>query len=118
MMISSLSCCYIILCAVYSPCPPMVDNLTGKVIMVLNFLFADLSICYARTCVGAVLRESRESRLTMVFFGMATNSGMLIGAILCLYVDVRHRLFIPRNFCVSLKNQCIHNFRGVFLTEY
>ncbi|CAJ1082963.1 riboflavin transporter 2 [Xyrichtys novacula] len=70
---------YIMVMAVMSPCPLLVNEVSGGVIMVLAWFFFVLSLSYVKVIVGVILRDEGHSAL--VWLGAVVQLGSMLGAV-------------------------------------
>ncbi|KAM9838153.1 riboflavin transporter 2 [Aulostomus maculatus] len=65
--------------AVLSPCPLLVHDTSGDVIMVLAWIIFVLSLSYVKVIIGVILRDEGHSAL--VWCGAVVQLGSLLGAV-------------------------------------
>ncbi|XP_041665834.1 riboflavin transporter 2 [Cheilinus undulatus] len=70
---------YIMSMAVMSPCPLLVNESSGGVIMVLAWILFILSLSYVKVIIGIILRDEGHSAL--VWCGAVVQLGSLLGAV-------------------------------------
>ncbi|KAI3358804.1 hypothetical protein L3Q82_015200 [Scortum barcoo] len=69
---------YIMAMAVLSPCPLLVNETSGGVIIVLAWILFVLSLSYVKVMIGVILRDEGHSAL--VWCGAVVQLGSLVGA--------------------------------------
>lgn len=70
---------YIMAMAVFSPCPLLVHDTWGGVIIVLAWVVFVLTLSYVKVMVGVILRDQGHSAL--VWCGAVVQLGSLLGAV-------------------------------------
>ncbi|XP_065327823.1 riboflavin transporter 2 [Pelmatolapia mariae] len=70
---------YIMIMAVLSPCPLLVNDTSGGVIIVLAWVLFILSLSYVKVIIGVILRDEGHSAL--VWCGAVVQLGSLLGAV-------------------------------------
>ncbi|XP_076610929.1 riboflavin transporter 2 [Chaetodon auriga] len=70
---------YIMGIAAVSPCPPLVNETSGRVIIVLAWVLFILSLSYVKVIIGVILRDEGHSAL--VWCGAVVQLGSLLGAV-------------------------------------
>ncbi|XP_035537691.1 riboflavin transporter 2 [Morone saxatilis] len=70
---------YIMAMAVLSPCPLLVNETTGGVIIVLAWILFVLTLSYVKVIIGVILRDEGHSAL--VWCGAVVQLGSLLGAV-------------------------------------
>uniref|UniRef100_A0A672ZDR1 Riboflavin transporter n=1 Tax=Sphaeramia orbicularis TaxID=375764 RepID=A0A672ZDR1_9TELE len=70
---------YIMFTAVLSPCPVLVHDVSGGVIIVLAWILFVLTLSYVKVIIGVILRDEGHSAL--VWCGAVVQLGSLLGAI-------------------------------------
>ncbi|XP_074543262.1 riboflavin transporter 2 [Halichoeres trimaculatus] len=70
---------YIMSMAVMSPCPLLVNDTAGGVIMVLAWILFVLTLSYVKVIIGVILRDEGHSAL--VWCGAVVQLGSLLGAV-------------------------------------
>ncbi|KAE8282452.1 Riboflavin transporter 2 [Larimichthys crocea] len=70
---------YIMGMAVLSPCPPLVNETSGDVIIVLSWILFVLTLSYVKVIIGVILRDEGHSAL--VWCGAVVQLGSLLGAV-------------------------------------
>lgn len=70
---------YIMIMAVLSPCPLLVNDTSGGVIIVLAWILFILTLSYVKVIIGAILRDEGHSAL--VWCGAVVQLGSLLGAV-------------------------------------
>ncbi|XP_012946327.1 solute carrier family 52, riboflavin transporter, member 3-B [Aplysia californica] len=88
---------YIIYLASMSPEPPMIAETAGGNITLTVWVLATLFLIYAKVCVAGVLRES--GRTALIWAGISTQVGSLIGAIVGFLLVNEYQVFQQANYC-------------------
>ncbi|XP_070702707.1 riboflavin transporter 2 [Pempheris klunzingeri] len=70
---------YIMAMAVLSPCPLLVDETSGGVIIVMAWILFILTLSYVKVIIGVILRDEGHSAL--VWCGAVVQLGSLLGAV-------------------------------------
>nr|XP_004569297.2 riboflavin transporter 2 [Maylandia zebra] len=70
---------YIMIMAVLSPCPVLVNDTSGGVIIVLAWVLFILTLSYVKVIIGVILRDEGHSAL--VWCGAVVQLGSLLGAV-------------------------------------
>uniref|UniRef100_A0A672GF42 Riboflavin transporter n=1 Tax=Salarias fasciatus TaxID=181472 RepID=A0A672GF42_SALFA len=70
---------YIMFMAALSPCPLLVNDVSGGVVIVLAWLFFILTLSYVKVIIGIILRDEGHSAL--VWCGAVVQLGSLLGAV-------------------------------------
>ncbi|CAI5691355.1 riboflavin transporter 2 [Oreochromis niloticus] len=70
---------YIMIMAVLSPCPLLVNDTSGGVIIVLAWVLFILTLSYVKVIIGVILRDEGHSAL--VWCGAVVQLGSLLGAV-------------------------------------
>ncbi|KAG7219475.1 hypothetical protein INR49_009309 [Caranx melampygus] len=70
---------YIMSMAVLSPCPLLVNDTSGAVVMVLAWIVFVLTLSYVKVIIGVILRDEGHSAL--VWCGAVVQFGSLLGAV-------------------------------------
>ncbi|XP_069572835.1 riboflavin transporter 2 [Brachyistius frenatus] len=70
---------YIMAMAVLSPCPLLVNDTTGDVLIVLAWVLFILTLSYVKVIIGIILRDEGHSAL--VWCGAVVQLGSLLGAV-------------------------------------
>ncbi|TRY88253.1 hypothetical protein DNTS_022633, partial [Danionella cerebrum] len=70
---------YIMAMAVMSPCPPLIHESSGAVIIVLAWFFLIFTLSYVKVVAAVILRAEGHSAL--VWCGAAVQLGSLVGAV-------------------------------------
>ncbi|XP_006794470.1 riboflavin transporter 2 [Neolamprologus brichardi] len=70
---------YIMIMAVLSPCPLLVNDTSGGVIIVLAWVLFILTLSYVKVIIGMILRDEGHSAL--VWCGAVVQLGSLLGAV-------------------------------------
>lgn len=70
---------YIMFMAVLSPCPLLVNEVTGGVVIVAAWLLFILTLSYVKVMIGVILRDEGHSAL--VWCGAVVQLGSLLGAV-------------------------------------
>ncbi|CAN9503678.1 unnamed protein product [Ophioblennius macclurei] len=70
---------YIMFMAALSPCPLLVNDVAGGIVIVLVWLFFVLTLSYVKVIIGIILRDEGHSAL--VWCGAVVQLGSLLGAV-------------------------------------
>ncbi|XP_030597358.1 riboflavin transporter 2 [Archocentrus centrarchus] len=70
---------YIMIMAVLSPCPLLVNDTSGGVLIVLAWVLLILTLSYVKVIIGVILRDEGHSAL--VWCGAVVQLGSLLGAV-------------------------------------
>lgn len=105
---------YMLVCALYSPCPPLIQTCHGGLIAAFCLIAIDYFSTFMRSCV--VKRISYHGGNVLVTCAMVTKSGVLLGAIVSTLLVQKTRLFRARRFCIPLIEQC-DGYRFRFLPK-
>ncbi|UJR20731.1 hypothetical protein I4U23_023850 [Adineta vaga] len=89
---------YIFLTAKLSPCPPLVNQTFGHIIIFFVWVLIHLTGSYIRISMGNYFRRTLGHR-GLVWFGVGTQLGSLIGAIISYILTNTFQLFQERNIC-------------------
>ena len=91
---------YAFMAAKLSPCSPLVDRLSGRVIIGLVWVAKYCVLYYIRVLLGIYFREKSGHR-GLFWFGILTQIGSLIGAV-AIYIFTEHFFwFHERKICVN-----------------
>ncbi|KAK5910809.1 hypothetical protein CgunFtcFv8_005041 [Champsocephalus gunnari] len=88
---------YIIAMAVLSPCPLLVNETSGGVIMVLAWILFILTLSYVKVIIGVILRDEGHSAL--VWCGAGVQLGSLLGAVTMIPVVNVYNFFTSGDPC-------------------
>ncbi|CAF1143492.1 unnamed protein product [Adineta steineri] len=89
---------YIFLTAKLSPCPPLVNQIFGHLIIFFVWILMNLTCSYIRILMGNYFRKNLGHR-GLICFGIATQLGALIGATTNFALTNTFELFKERNIC-------------------
>ncbi|CAF0854742.1 unnamed protein product [Rotaria sordida] len=95
---------YIFITAKLSPCPPLVNNILGHVIIFFVWILASLTGSYIRILMGNYFRKTRDHR-GLIWFGLATQIGAFVGSLIIFILTNNFELFKERNICDKI-SQC------------
>jgi riboflavin transporter 2 len=73
---------YIIITAIYSPNPPLVNNVSGKVLIVMVWICFTSLFSYAKACIAHTLRNVSKGHKALFICGVFTQIGSAIGSII------------------------------------
>ncbi|XP_010867310.1 riboflavin transporter 2 [Esox lucius] len=88
---------YIMGMAVLSPCPLLVNNSAGTVLIVGAWVMFILTLSYVKVLIGVILRDEGHSAL--VWCGAVVQLGSLIGAVTMFPLVSFYNFFISGNPC-------------------
>ncbi|XP_061752930.1 riboflavin transporter 2 [Nerophis ophidion] len=88
---------FIISMAALSPCPLLVNDVSGGVIMVLAWIVFVLALSYVKVIIGVILRDEGHSAL--VWCGAVVQLGSLLGAVVMFPLVSVHSLFASGDPC-------------------
>ncbi|XP_072169295.1 solute carrier family 52, riboflavin transporter, member 3-A-like [Diadema setosum] len=71
---------YCLATAALSPTPPLQDQLSGTVLVVLAWILVTGLFSYTKATIGWILRNEPNNRKLLIWFGAVTQIGSLIGA--------------------------------------
>ena len=97
---------YIMVASLMSPCPPLMKNnpLIGEILIVTSWLIIEFVFMRIRCLVASKL-ERIPKKNTLLWLGVITMLGQVIGGTLAyIFVDIL-RIFKPRNHCI-FENDC------------
>ncbi|KAL8606106.1 hypothetical protein ACOMHN_032113 [Nucella lapillus] len=97
MTIGCTCAAYIIALAVMSPQPPLVDQAAGGPVAVLVWVGAAFFLTYTKVSVAGVLR--RVGRRALLWYGAATQTGALIGAVTGFVLVNEVKMFKDASWC-------------------
>ncbi|CAF0828485.1 unnamed protein product [Didymodactylos carnosus] len=92
---------YIFLNAKLSPCPLLVDTMSGKVLISFMWVMIILIFSYERVALGNYFCRTHGHN-GLLWFGLLTQLGSLLGAMLIYLLTVTFKLFKEQNFCERL----------------
>ncbi|CAL9703280.1 unnamed protein product [Knipowitschia caucasica] len=90
---------YNMVMAAMSPCPLFQGTMLGEVLIVLSWLCFTGTLSYVKVMVGVILRDHSHSAL--VWCGLATQMGSLLGSVTMFPLVNVLRLFQSGDFCNS-----------------
>ncbi len=91
---------YTFLAAKLSPCSPLVDRLIGRILIGIGWVLKYCVLYFIRVLLGNYFRRKSGHR-GLFWFGVLTQIGSLIGAVV-IYLFTEHlHLFHERKICVS-----------------
>lgn len=91
---------YAFIAAKLSPCSPLVDRLSGRVIIALVWVGKYCVLYYIRVLLGNYFRRKSGHR-GLFWFGILTQIGSLVGAV-TIYLFTEHfYLFHERKICLN-----------------
>ncbi|XP_034016744.1 riboflavin transporter 2 [Thalassophryne amazonica] len=91
---------YIMGMAVLSPCPLLVNDTSGAVIMVFSWIIFVLTLSYVKVIIGVILRDEGHSAL--VWCGAVVQLGSLLGAVTMFPVVSVFGLFLSGEPCNTI----------------
>nr|XP_039273002.1 solute carrier family 52, riboflavin transporter, member 3-B-like [Styela clava] len=92
---------YLMLLAVESPCPILVDTDGGAILMVISQIMFVFTTSYAKVSIGQILRERGHPK-SLVWYGAFTQLGSLIGALIMFPLVNIYYLFTPGDQCTTV----------------
>jgi riboflavin transporter 2 len=82
LLLGSAAAAYLIFLATMSPTPPLQDSVTGCAIAVITAITCHGCFSYIKACIAGSLREcSLGGRTGLFYYGVATQAGSLMGAL-------------------------------------
>jgi hypothetical protein len=91
---------YTFVAAKLSPCSPLVDQLAGQLLIGFSWTLKYCVLYYIRVLLGNYFRRTSGHR-GLFWFGVSTQIGALIGAVV-IYVFTEHlHMFHERKICVT-----------------
>lgn len=91
---------YTFVAAKLSPCSPLVDQLIGRLIIGFSWVLKYCVLYFIRVLLGNYFRRKSGHR-GLFWFGVLTQIGSLIGAVV-IYLFTEHlHLFHERSICVT-----------------
>ncbi|KAM6959140.1 riboflavin transporter 2-like [Aplochiton taeniatus] len=88
---------YIMIIAVMSPCPLLVNETSGDVLIVFAWIFFVLTLSYVKVMIGVTLRDEGHSAL--VWCGAVVQFGSLLGAITMFPLVSVYGFFLSGDAC-------------------
>nr|KAG5698480.1 hypothetical protein BaRGS_022010 [Batillaria attramentaria] len=88
---------YVIVAAAMSPTPPMVETAAGGIVAVVIWVGASFFLTFAKISIGSVLRH--VGRRALIWYGVATQGGALIGALTGFLLVTEFRVFKDAPWC-------------------
>ncbi|XP_071957770.1 solute carrier family 52, riboflavin transporter, member 3-B-like [Antedon mediterranea] len=79
--------------AVLSPSPPLQFKLAGDIIIVACWVCVTAFFTYTKATIGWILRNANGSRSLLIWFGVVTQIGSLIGALIMFPLVNTYNLF-------------------------
>ncbi|XP_033122848.1 solute carrier family 52, riboflavin transporter, member 3-A-like isoform X2 [Anneissia japonica] len=72
---------YCMLTAALSPSPPLQFSAAGDVIVILAWMCTAGLFCYVKATIGGIMRSQPNNRLLLLWFGIVTQIGSFVGAV-------------------------------------
>ncbi|XP_072014051.1 LOW QUALITY PROTEIN: solute carrier family 52, riboflavin transporter, member 3-A-like [Amphiura filiformis] len=73
---------YCLATAAMSPTPPLQQEMTGSVLIVLAWICVSGIFSYTKATIGWILRNQPDNRVLLIWFGGVTQLGSLVGAVI------------------------------------
>ncbi|CAK8676020.1 unnamed protein product [Clavelina lepadiformis] len=97
-LISAALGSYLMLLAVQSPCPILINETTGTVLMILAQILFVGSVSYIKISIAQIFR-SRGHKKSLIWYGAVVQAGSLIGALIMFPMVNVYSLFISSVPC-------------------
>ncbi|XP_048377000.1 solute carrier family 52, riboflavin transporter, member 2 [Stegostoma tigrinum] len=94
---------YILMLAALSPCPPLLGNSMGVVLVVIAWMLFTGLFSYLKVVIGSILHEA--GHLALVWCGASIQVGSLIGALVMFPLVSIYQLFTSGQACVDTCGQ-------------
>ncbi|XP_048471864.1 solute carrier family 52, riboflavin transporter, member 2 [Rhincodon typus] len=94
---------YILTLAAFSPCPPLLGNSMGVVLVVIAWMLFTGLFSYLKVVIGSILHEA--GHLALVWCGASIQVGSLIGALVMFPLVSVYQLFTSGQACVDTCGQ-------------
>lgn len=95
--IGSLISAYILVLAVYSPTPPLVENIGGSILAVASYVVVYLLLTFSKVTIATIFRY--EGRKALLWCGAAQQLGSAIGAAIMFVLVNIYKLFMQKYPC-------------------
>jgi riboflavin transporter 2 len=97
--VATCAAIYVLLVALFSPCPPLHDSAAGAVIVISCYFLTYLALYYIRLVIGNRIRQEYQRQSGLFWFGAASQMGSLVGAIPMYLLVNTYSVFESRNAC-------------------